>query len=188
VHASRRRIVEAANAQRSRIEEEIREGPEHRLVRVGSLVAGRDDELERQIDAARTALGEFARGVHPRALTEHGLRTALDELAARSPVPVNVVAPADRLPHDVETTVYFFCSEALTNVAKHAHATSAELRVQTSGELIRASVADDGVGGADVTGSGLRGLTDRVEAVGGRMELYSPLGAGTRLRVTIPLE
>jgi signal transduction histidine kinase len=119
---------------------------------------------------------------------EHGLRAALDELAARSPVPVNVVAPAGRLPHDVEATVYFFCAEALTNVAKHAHATAARVRVEATDEVVQAEVTDDGIGAADVTGSGLRGLMDRVEALGGRLELESPPGTGTRLRVAIPLD
>jgi signal transduction histidine kinase len=188
VESSRRRIVEAADAQRSRLEEEIRQGPEHRLVRVGSLVSGADDELERQVDAARTALREFARGVHPRTLTEHGLQAALDELAARSPVPVNVSAPARRLAREVEATVYFVCSEALTNVAKHAHARSADVRVEATGELVEAEVSDDGVGAADVAGSGLRGLADRVDALGGWLEVDSPPGIGTRLRVRIPLD
>jgi signal transduction histidine kinase len=182
VESSRRRIVEAGDSQRSRLEEELREGPERLLAHVGSLVEGSDVELERQLEAARTELREFARGIHPRTLTEDGLSAALSELAERSPIPVHVSAPPDRLGRSVEAAVYFVCSEALANVAKYANATQAGVRVDVRDGVVRAEVADDGIGGADPSlGSGLRGLADRVEALGGHFSVDSPEGRGTRV-------
>lgn len=187
VEASRRRIVEATDAQRSRLEEELREGPEHRLARVADVISGSDPGLELQLQAAREELHEFARGIHPRVLTERGLPAALAELAERSPVPVRVSVPPERLARAIEAAVYFVCSEALTNIAKYAHATRADVRVEGREGMVRAEVIDDGVGGADSTGSGLRGLTDRVEALGGRLRVYSTPGRGTRLVADLPI-
>jgi signal transduction histidine kinase len=125
--------------------------------------------------------------VHPRTLTEAGLAAALAELGEQSPVPVQVRVLAERLPTTVEAAVYFVCSEALANVAKHAKASQVGVRVERQGGLVVLEVQDDGVGGADPAGSGLRGLADRVEALQGRLGVESPLGGGTRLLAEIPL-
>jgi signal transduction histidine kinase len=188
LEASRRRIVEAADDQRRRLEQELREGPERRLARVGELVAGMDPELERSVDAARIELREFSRGVHPAVLTDLGLAAALAELAGRSPVPVEVSVSADRLPSAVEAAAYFVCSEALANVGKHAAASRAEVEVDVTAGALRIEIADDGVGGVDpARGSGLRGLADRVEALGGRLTVESRPARGTHVIAEIPL-
>jgi signal transduction histidine kinase len=187
VDASRRRIVEAADEQRARLARELRAGPEQRLSRVAELVGGLDPELASQLEAARGELDRLARGIRPPALTERGLAAALDELADRSPLPVSVAAPDRRFPDPVEAAAYFTCSEALANVAKHAQATRASIRVQATEDMLAVEIADDGVGGADASrGSGLSGLVDRVEALGGRLEVESRSGAGTRVLARLP--
>ena len=187
VEASRRRIVEAADDQRDRLGHELRSGTERRLLRVAELVGEIDPELERQVEAARAELEEFGLGIHPRTLAVDGLGAALRELAERSSVPVTVVAPTERLPVAVEAAAYFLCSEALANVAKHARASQATIRVTAENELFTVEVSDDGVGGADpAAGSGLRGLADRVEALGGQLVVESPRGRGTRLVARLP--
>jgi signal transduction histidine kinase len=189
LEASRRRIVEAADTQRRRLERQLRDGPEQRLARVAELVAGVDPDLERALVTARAELQEFSRGIHPAVLTERGLEAALSELAARSPVPVEVSASAKRLPPAVEAAAYFVCSEALANVAKHAGASRATVEVGERAGLLRVEIADDGGGGAEIgRGSGLRGLADRVEALGGRLSVQSPPGEGTRVSAELPLD
>jgi hypothetical protein len=191
VAASRRRIVEAADMQGRRLELELREGAERRLARVAELLSGPGEPLTEAagaLAAARRELREFARGIHPATLIEHGLADAIRELGARSPVPVEIVAPPERFPPAVEAVMYFVCSEGLANVAKYANASCASVRLTMHDGDLRAEVADDGVGGADpASGSGLRGLTDRVAALGGRLEVISPAGLGTRLLVELPL-
>ena len=191
VEASRRRIVEAGDAERRRLERELRQGAERRLARVTDLLADRGPpvaDLQRELQAARAALTEFGRGVHPRTLTETGLAAARAELRARCPVPVQVTAPAQRLAPAVEAAVYYVCSEALTNVAKYAQASQAVINVERRAGLLVVEVQDDGVGGADPTrGSGLRGLADRVQALQGRLDVDSPPGGGTQLRAELPL-
>jgi signal transduction histidine kinase len=126
--------------------------------------------------------------VHPRTLTEAGLAAALAELCARCPVPVQVSALEERLEAAVEAAIYYVCAEALTNVAKYAHASQAGVRVQRWAGLVAVDIWDDGVGRADpARGSGLRGLADRVEALKGRLRVESPPGGGTRLLAEIPL-
>jgi signal transduction histidine kinase len=189
VEASRRRIVQAADAQRRRLERELRGGAERRLARMAELLAESGPELEdvrRDLDAARSEVREFARGIHPAVLTDGGLAQALDELAMRSPVPATVEAPPSRWPPAIEAAAYFVCAEALTNVAKYARASRATVVVEERGNRLRVTVADDGVGGADPSaGSGLRGLADRVEALGGRLRLTSQPGQGTRVLAEI---
>ena len=190
VEASRRRIVEAGDAERRRLERELREGAERRLGYVTELLADRGPlltDLGRELQGARAALAEFARGVHPRTLTEAGLAAALAELGAHSPVPVQLHVREERLAPMVEAAVYFVCSEALANVAKHAKASQVGVRVERRAGLVVLEVQDDGVGGADPAGSGLRGLADRVEALQGWLGVESPLGGGTRLLAEIPL-
>jgi signal transduction histidine kinase len=187
VEASRRRIVEAADDQRDRLGHELRTGTERRLVRVAELVGEIAPELERGVEAARVELEELALGIHPRALAVGGVGAALRQLAERSPVPVTIVAPTERLPAPLEAAAYFLCSEALANVAKHARASHASIRVTAANELLTVEVADDGVGGAETSaGSGLRGLADRLEALGGQLVVESPRGGGTRLVARLP--
>ncbi len=128
-----------------------------------------------------------AAGIHPALLTERGLGPALASLTERAPVPVRLAAPCERLPAVIETAAYFVCAEALANIAKHARATCVDIQVRLEGELVRVLIADDGTGGADPSaGSGLKGVADRVEALGGRLLVQSAAGRGTRLLAVIP--
>jgi signal transduction histidine kinase len=188
VEASRRRIVEAADEQRRRLEQDLRDGAERRLAHVATLVAG-DPELRVQLAGAQAELRELARGIHPAALTEHGLGDALRELATRSPVPVDVAVRPERFPPAIEAAAYFVCSESLANAAKHASATRVRIAVAQRDGRLRVEVDDNGVGGADpAAGSGLRGLADRLEALGGRLQVVSDAGAGTRVVGEFPLQ
>src|SRR5439155_15077358 len=129
-----------------------------------------------------------ARGIHPATLAERGPAAAIRELAERCPVPVELVAPAERYAPSLEAAVYFVCSEALANVAKHAHASRVAIRIAAASGRLLVEVVDDGVGGAGPSaGSGLPGLRDRVEALGGRLRVDSPPGGGTRLLAELPL-
>jgi signal transduction histidine kinase len=197
--ASRRRVVEAADAERRRLERQLREGAERRLAELEAILGEAQHHASNGLAAtlapaqaklarARSDLREFARGVHPRILSEGGLPAALGELADRSSVPTEVSVPGVRFPAPVEVTAYFVCSEALANVAKYAAASSAAIDVTERGGSIVVSVRDDGRGGARVdAGSGLRGLVDRVEALGGRLTVTSPPGEGTRLVAELPI-
>jgi len=200
VDASRRRLVEAADAERRRIEEELDLGARGRLERIerllGEVRASTDPTIattlaaaEGEVRAALADLHELVRATHPRALRAGGLAPALTELAARMPEPVIVQAPSGRFVPVMETTLYFVCSEALTNVAKHAGATSATVDLTASDGWLRLVVVDDGIGGADLHGgSGLRGLKDRVEALGGSFGVEGREGRGTRLTAELPLD
>jgi signal transduction histidine kinase len=149
------------------------------------LLASAGDELSLALEELR----ELARGLHPAVLSDRGLRAAVEALAARAPVPVEIAdVPGERLPAPVEAAAYYLIAEALTNVAKYARATAVRIRVTAREDSVAVEVSDDGVGGADAAaGSGLRGLADRVEALGGSLEVVSPAGAGTSLRAGIPL-
>ncbi len=203
VSASRARIVESGDAARRRLERDLHDGAQQRLVSLalnlrmlGSRIDG-DQEAGRQLDAARRELDqaleelrELARGLHPSMLSERGLTAALEGLAQRAPLPVELEAmPGERLPDRVESASYFVVAEALTNIAKYARATKASVHVsRANGELL-VEVSDDGVGGADPAGgSGLRGLLDRVSALGGTFEVDSRPGDGTTVRAAIPCE
>ena len=202
LRASRARLVEAGDTERRRLERDLHDGAQARLVGLAVLLG----QLRRRLsaDPAATALldqaqaelrtslaelRELARGIHPALLTDRGLEPALDALVARAPMHVTLAADeGERLPAAVEIAAYYVVSEALTNVAKYAHATAASVDVRRTGACLRIDVADDGVGGADAgRGSGLRGLADRVAALDGTLTLDSPPGLGTRLRVDIPL-
>jgi len=197
---SRADLVAAADAERRRIERDLHDGAQQRLVSLAMNLGmarerfdGESEPVRLAIAAAHdeavlalTELREFIRGLHPAVLADHGLAAAVRTLAERSPVPVDVKADDARFPGEVETAVYFIVAEALANVAKHAHASKARVEVQRlNGEVI-VDVSDDGIGGADVDGSGLRGLADRAGALDGRLVLASPPGAGTHLHVEIP--
>ena len=200
LEASRRRIVEAADAQRRGLRQELADGAERRLEalsaelrELGPQVAGTPAadtlaEVSAQLAAARLELDDLARGIHPAALAAGGLAEALPALARRAPVRVEVRVSGARPPAAVEAAVYFLCAEALTNIAKHAHASAASIDVACADGSVAATIADDGRGGAAVGGgSGLRGLADRVEAFGGALRVESPAGGGTRLLAEIPL-
>jgi signal transduction histidine kinase len=195
VAASRRRLVEASDVERRRISDQLRAGAESRLAQVATELdqlatdgsAPALGGLAAELQAARDDLALFAQGVHPRALTEHGLPAALRVLAAQAAVPVELDVPAIRLPAPQEAAVYFVCSEALANVAKYAHASEARIEVVVDDARVRVQVADDGSGGADpAAGSGLRGLADRVEALGGRFFVNSEPGSGTTVAAVLP--
>jgi signal transduction histidine kinase len=148
------------------------------------LLTAAREELAVAIDELR----ELARGIHPAVLSERGLRPALEALAARASVPIELEAVCDRLPERVEAAAYYVVAEALTNAARHAEATSVSVRLRCEDGRLRIEVSDDGVGGADFrSGSGLRGLADRVEALGGRLDLHSPAGGGTTLTGEVPI-
>jgi signal transduction histidine kinase len=190
--ASAGRLVDARDAQRRQLERRLREGAEQRLQAIGDRLKGVDgaraEQAREQLSEALAELRELAAGLHPRALTEEGLEGAVRGLAARSSVPVEVVVEVGPLAGAVESAAYFVCAEALANLAKHAGASRAAIEIGDTGGRLLLRVSDDGAGGADPdTGTGLRGLADRVEALGGSLHLESPPGAGTRLTVEIPL-
>jgi PAS domain S-box-containing protein len=204
LRASRARIVEAADTTRRRIERDLHDGAQQRLVSVSlslrmarkALKDGRASSAEKQLaaieselDEALEELRELARGIHPAVLTDRGLPEALEMLAVRSTVPVEVEkAPNERLAQQIEAAIYYVVAEALTNVAKYARARVASVRVFQEDGLVVAEIEDDGVGGADAAnGSGLSGLSDRVEALDGELSIESPRGGPTILRATIPV-
>jgi signal transduction histidine kinase len=198
--ASRRRIVEAADAQRRRLERELREGAETRLIRVERLLGRAHEaadgrageqltEIEGELRGARAELRDFAQGVHPSSLTEGGLGAALPDLATRAGIPVEVEISVGTVPPAVEAALYFVCAEGLANAAKHAAAARVTISVSQSSGRVFLTLVDDGAGGADPRkGSGLRGLVDRVEALGGQFSVRSPPGGGTRLDATLPVD
>ena len=204
VRASRARIVGAADETRQRIERDLHDGIQQRLVSLMLELRSAQASLPAQLDGAERALSrvndglagvfdelrEISHGIHPAILSESGLAPALKALARRSAVPVELdVRTDDRLPERVEVAAYYFVSEALTNVVKHAQASVVQVEVEPTDGQLRLSIHDDGVGGADPgRGSGLIGLRDRVEALGGRLEITSPPGGGTSLRVTLPID
>ena len=199
LEASRQRLVETGDAERRRLERELREGAERRLAEVEVLLeaaAGHAAgdvrttlaETQAKLLRTRSELREFARGVHPRVLTDGGLPAALRELSGRSTVPVELTVPDVRFASPVEAAAYFVCSEALANAGKHAAASRASIDVSERGGDLIVSVRDDGRGGATLDGgTGLPGLADRVQALGGRLSVTSPAGGGTRLVAELPL-
>jgi PAS domain S-box-containing protein len=204
LRASRIRIVEAADAARRKIERDLHDGAQQRLVTLGLDVRiarkrfERDPDsaaefLERmgdELSAASAELRELARGIHPAVLTERGLAAAVEGLATRSTVPVEVLeVPRERLAGSTEATAYFTVAEALTNVAKYADASHATVRITRERSSLVVEVRDDGIGGAQAAnGSGLSGLADRVGAVDGRLTVKSPVGEGTTIRAVLPLD
>jgi PAS domain S-box-containing protein len=197
LRASRARLVEVADAERQRIQRNLHDGAQQRLTAVLlSLARMREapEESNQLLDAAidELALGlqeirELASGLHPSVLSERGLNSALAALVIRAPLPVELqVTLQGRLPDQVEAAGYYVVAEGLANVHKHAGASGIVVRVAGEGERLLVEVLDDGIGGADREGEGLRGLSDRVEALGGTLALESPPGAGTRLRAEIP--
>jgi len=201
--ASRARLVEVGDAERRRLERNLHDGAQQRLVSVALELSMVSAKLESDPQSARTLLSsardhlgdgldelrELARGIHPVLLTERGLGPALEALQTRAPVPVEITElPIERLPPSVEAAAYYLVAESITNVAKYAHASCATVAVRRSNGAATVTVADDGIGGADPDqGSGLRGLAARVEALNGRVDVDSPPTRGTRITAEIPL-
>jgi signal transduction histidine kinase len=203
LRVSRLRIVEAADAARRRIERDLHDGAQQQLVSLSLQLrvlkarlktqpelAGLVDELSAQLAQALEELRELARGIHPAVLTDHGLGPAIAALSERVPITVEPDLETDgRLPAPVEAAAYFVVAEALTNVVKYAQASTVRVRIERIDEELLVAVSDDGVGGAAIgAGSGLRGLQDRVAAVGGELAIHSPRGRGTRLEARLPCE
>jgi signal transduction histidine kinase len=203
LRGSRARIVEAAQSERRLLERNLHDGAQQRLIALSldlSLLKGRLDgqsEAKAEIDQARgqiaaslRELREIARGIHPAVVSGHGLAVALEQLAARAPVPVKLrVEIEGRVPETLEVAAYYVVSESLVNIAKHAQAKTASVEVVKELDELVLEVVDDGVGGADSErGSGLRGIADRVEALDGRLRVWTPRGGGTRVRAEIPCE
>jgi amino acid transporter/GAF domain-containing protein len=199
--ASRARVIASADESRRRIERNLHDGAQQRLVslalqlRMIKRAIGNDSpaaalltQAHNELEQALGELRELARGIHPAILTDQGLEAALDALALRAPLPVEITACPQRLPAPVEAAAYYIVSEAITNASKHAAATRAWVSLRVEDGTLHLSVRDDGVGGADpARGSGLLGLRDRVEALAGTIEIESPPGAGTRLGAAIPV-
>jgi signal transduction histidine kinase len=201
--ASRTRIITAADEARRHIERDLHDGVQQRLVslalglrlaadvaREGADIRPQLSQIEEGLVGAVDNLRELSHGIHPAILSEGGLRPALAALARRSAVPVELsIRGPDRLPEPIEVGIYYVVSEALTNVAKHAQASVVDVALETDDSLVRLTVRDDGVGGADDShGTGLIGLGDRIHVLGGRIEITSPSGSGTSVLVSLPLE
>jgi signal transduction histidine kinase len=202
--ASRARIVAASDQARRRIERDLHDGTQQRLVSLGlaartaeaDVAAGRGDpgaylaRIAAGLADAAAELQELSRGIHPAILSDGGLGPALRTLARRAAVPVDLEVTADeRYPEPVEVAAYYVASEALANAMKHAQATGVEMSLATAGGRLLLSVRDDGVGGADPgRGTGLAGLADRVEALGGSVRLHSAAGTGTHITADLPLD
>jgi signal transduction histidine kinase len=196
LRASRTRIVEAGDAERRRLERDLHDGAQQRLLALGlalQLLRDRNgdrevlDRADAELQTALRELRDLARGIHPTILSEQGLAPAVRSLADRAPLPVRVDLGEQRYPASVETAVYFVVSEALTNIAKHAMATSAVVSLEREDGKLLVDIRDDGCGGAVArAGGGLQGLADRVAAAGGTFHLRSEPGAGTSLHVEVP--
>lgn len=200
VRASRSRIIAAADEARRRLERDLHDGAQQRLLAAGlalqllrtqladnQAAAELLGEAELELAAALRELRELAAGIHPAVLIDQGLRSALLVLASRCPVPLTVLGEdPGRLPEPIESTAYFCTSEAVTNAVKHAHATTIIIMMHRTAGILALTVSDDGVGGADPTGSGLRGLADRVAALDGQLTIDSPHRCGTRLSIELP--
>jgi signal transduction histidine kinase len=200
---SRSRIVSAGDAERRRLERNLHDGAQQRLVTLslqlklaertlpddaataGTLIASAGEELQLALEELR----ELARGLHPAVLSDRGLAPALEALAARAPFPGEIAGvPEERLDEGVEAAVYYLVSESLTNAAKHAAPAAVTVTLRTDDEALEVTVADDGLGGADLAaGTGIRGLADRVESLGGRLAVESPPGVGTTVCARLPL-
>jgi signal transduction histidine kinase len=201
LRASRARVVAASDAERRRVERNIHDGAQQQLVALALKLrtieerVGDDPDLKRavgdageRLKSALSDLRELARGLHPSILTTDGLPPALEQLAARAPLPVSVSAPERRFPEAVESTAYFVVCEALANVDRYAEASRADVSVEARNGRLRVAISDDGVGGADAgAGSGLTGLADRVAALDGSLTVASPEGEGTKVTAEIPI-
>jgi signal transduction histidine kinase len=201
LHGSRTRVIEAGQRERQRLERNLHDGAQQRLVALSLELSvlrerlagdpdasGRVDRMRREVAVSLDELRDLARGLHPAVLSGHGLAVAVESLVARAPLPVRLTMDlARRLPDAVEVAAYYVVSESLANVGKHARARSATVDVQDRDTALVVEITDDGRGGADTErGSGLRGLADRLEALEGELRIWTPLGGGTRVRAEIP--
>ncbi|MEU4425937.1 histidine kinase [Actinoplanes sp. NPDC024001] len=201
VRGSRARVVEAGRRERRRLERDLHDGAQQRLIglsmRLGVLEArlGEDPavrqavtEAKQEVAASLSELRDIARGLYPAVLSGHGLAVALESVAAQAAVPVRLRIRVPQRPAEaVEVAAYYVVCEALTNIGRHAHATGASVDVARTGDTVHVEITDDGVGGADTDrGTGLRGLADRVESLGGTLRVWSPAGGGTRVRAELP--
>jgi signal transduction histidine kinase len=199
IEASRARIIAAADEARRLLERDLHDGAQQRLISVALTLRQAQAHARgtaaqepvavalEQLHEALAELRDLARGIHPAVLSERGLAAALEGLASRSHVPIELRTPRERVAPAVEAAIYFTVAEALTNVDKHAHATHARVQVDVQDGTLTAEIADDGVGGANVrAGSGLRGLADRVDALGGTLTVESSLCGGTIIRACVP--
>jgi signal transduction histidine kinase len=198
---SRARVIEAADSERRRVGRDLHDGAQQRLVAVGNLLKLAQRQLSDgneavdvlrlaydELSAAQTELRDLARGLHPVALSERGLQSALEPLMVGSEIPVTLDVAVDDLPDAVELAAYFIVCESLTNARKYADAGAVRVRVARVADALLVEIVDDGSGGADPSsGTGLRGLSDRVDALGGRFEVESPTGAGTRVSAHLPV-
>jgi signal transduction histidine kinase len=201
LRGSRARVIEAGQRERQRLERNLHDGAQQRLIALsldlsvlGRRLDGdadaqaRVERARREIASSLEELRDVARGLHPAVVSGHGLPVALESLVAAAPLPVQLtVTLPGRLSEQLEVAAYYLVSESLANVAKHAHATSATVEISRSNGQVAVEIVDDGIGGANTeNGSGMRGLADRVEALGGRLRIWSPEGGGTRVRAEIP--
>jgi signal transduction histidine kinase len=201
LRGSRARVIEAGQKERQRLERNLHDGAQQRLIALSLRLSllektlPKEPAVKQELDAARRELAlsldelrAVARGIHPAVLSGHGLAVAVESLSARAPLPVRLAVDVEgRLPERVEVAAYYVVSESLTNIAKHAQATEARVSIERHEGCLVVEVVDDGVGGADTErGSGLRGLADRVEALGGRLRVWTPAGGGTRVQAEIP--
>jgi signal transduction histidine kinase len=198
VRASRARIVEAALAERRRLERDLHDGAQQHLLGLAARLTAAmarttDPEATAAFRQARTELGEvlaelrdLAHGIHPASLVQGGLAAALEEIAERLPLAIHLSVPPARVAPAIEATAYFVACEALTNAVKHAQADTATVAVRVSASELEMEIKDDGIGGADQAGSGLANIMDRVSALNGRIVIESPPGNGTRIVASIP--
>jgi signal transduction histidine kinase len=198
---SRTRVIEAADSERRRVGRDLHDGAQQRLAAAAALLnaaqrridsSGEPVEMLRlasdELDAAQTELRELARGLHPVALSERGLRSALESLTVGPELPMTLEVNTDELPDDVELAAYFIVAESITNARRYAGADAVQVRVEPEADALLIEIVDDGAGGADPgSGTGLRGLADRAAALGGRLEVDSPPGEGTRVTARLPL-
>lgn len=198
---SRERVIEAADSERWRVGRNLHDGAQQRLMAVGNLLKLAQRKLDRgneavdvlrlagdELGEAQAELRDLARGLHPVALSERGLRSALESLTVGCEMPVTVDVGAEELPEQIELAAYFIVSESLTNASKYAGASAVQIRVAREAEALLVEIVDNGCGGADAaSGTGLRGLADRIDALGGRLEIDSPPGTGTRVSARLPL-
>jgi signal transduction histidine kinase len=198
---SRARVIEAADAERWRVGRNLHDGAQQRLVAITNLLKLAQRKLDRgdeavdvlrlayeELGEAQAELRDLARGLHPVALSERGLRSALESLTVGCEMSVMLDVDADGLPSDVELAAYFIVSESLTNARKYADANAVWIRVTPVAEALVVEIVDDGSGGADpASGTGLRGLADRIDSLGGRLEIDSAPGSGTRVSARLPL-
>jgi len=201
LRGSRARVIDAGQRERQRLERNLHDGAQQRLIALSLDLSrleqqpGADAEVRKRLDGARreialslSELRDVARGIHPAVVSGHGLKVALESMVARAPLPVRLHVELDgRVQEPLEVAAYYVVSESLANIGKHAQATAASVNIGRENGSIVVEIVDNGIGGADTErGTGLRGLADRIEALGGRLRVWTPAGGGTRVKAEIP--